>query len=135
MKYSIVELDIAGRTGYSQLLWAWCSGTGRTPQCWQIHSVQSPCGVRELKDKGNRHCRYFPGVASSDNQQVPGTTRDRSYGNCYWLGRKFTIVDTGGLVRNPKDKITEHIKKQALLAIEEAHVIFFLVDAQEVRHV
>ncbi len=57
-----------------------------------------------------------------------GTTRDRQYGRCEWNGREFSVVDTGGWVVNSDDIFEEEIRKQVMLATEEADVILFLVD-------
>ncbi len=57
-----------------------------------------------------------------------GTTRDRQYGKTEWLGREFSVVDTGGWVVNSDDIFEEEIRKQVLIAVEEADVILFLVD-------
>ena len=57
-----------------------------------------------------------------------GTTRDRQYGKSEWCGREFSVVDTGGWVVNSDDIFEEEIRKQVLLAVEEADVILFLVD-------
>ena len=57
-----------------------------------------------------------------------GTTRDRQYGKSEWLGREFSVVDTGGWVVNSDDVFEEEIRKQVLVAVDEADVILFLVD-------
>jgi GTP-binding protein len=57
------------------------------------------------------------------------TTRDRMYGDAEWNGRRFVIVDTGGLEVDPADQIELKVQEQARLAIREADVILFLVDA------
>ena len=57
-----------------------------------------------------------------------GTTRDRQYGKSEWLGREFSVVDTGGWVVNSDDIFEEEIRKQVLLAVDEADVILFVVD-------
>jgi GTP-binding protein len=57
------------------------------------------------------------------------TTRDRLYGVAEWNGRRFVVVDTGGMEVNPGDAIEERVQDQARLAIEEADVILFVVDA------
>jgi GTPase len=57
------------------------------------------------------------------------TTRDRLYGDAEWNGRRFVVVDTGGLEIAPGDPIEEQVQVQARLAISEADVIVFLVDA------
>ena len=61
------------------------------------------------------------------NEQA-GTTRDRQYGKSEWLGREFSVVDTGGWVVNSDDIFEGEIRKQVLLAVEEADVILFVVD-------
>ncbi len=58
-----------------------------------------------------------------------GTTRDRQYGIVDWNGQVFSIVDTGGWVVNSDDVFEEEINKQVNIAIEEADVILFVVDA------
>ncbi len=57
-----------------------------------------------------------------------GVTRDRQYGNSFWNSKTFTIVDTGGFVRNSEDIFEAAIRTQVEIAIEEANVIIFLVD-------
>ena len=58
-----------------------------------------------------------------------GTTRDRQYGKVEWCGQDFSIVDTGGWVVNSDDIFEEEINKQVAIAIEEADLIMFVVDA------
>ena len=57
-----------------------------------------------------------------------GTTRDRQYGKCDWNGREFSVVDTGGWVVNSDDIFEGEIRKQVLIATEEADLVLFLVD-------
>ena len=57
------------------------------------------------------------------------TTRDRLYGDAEWNGRRFVVVDTGGLEMSPGDPIEAQVQLQARLAINEADVIVFMVDA------
>lgn len=57
-----------------------------------------------------------------------GTTRDRHYGKSDWGGREFSVIDTGGYSTNSDDVFEEEIRKQVLLAIDEADVIIFMVD-------
>ena len=57
-----------------------------------------------------------------------GTTRDRQYGKCDWNGREFSVVDTGGWVVNSDDIFEEEIRKQVMIATEEADLVLFLVD-------
>ena len=61
--------------------------------------------------------------------ETAGTTRDRQYGKVDWNGREFSIVDTGGWVVNSEDIFEGEINKQVALAIEQADVILFVVDA------
>lgn len=63
--------------------------------------------------------------------EVAGVTRDRIYGKSDWNGKEFSVIDTGGWVENSDDIFEEEIRKQVLIAIDEADVITFLVDAQE----
>ncbi len=57
-----------------------------------------------------------------------GTTRDRHYGKTDWNGREFSIIDTGGYAVNTDDIFEDEIRRQVMLAIEEADVILFLVE-------
>lgn len=61
---------------------------------------------------------------------TPGVTRDRHYARVSWEEHPFMLVDTGG-IDDEDDTITNHIRHQALLAIEEADIIFFLMDGRE----
>ncbi len=75
-------------------------------------------------------------------EDMPGTTRDRLYGDTDWNGREFTLIDTGGLelgsgipagqigLNGQPGDLMNHVKSQAQLAIEEADVIVFMVDAR-----
>jgi GTP-binding protein len=75
-------------------------------------------------------------------EDLPGTTRDRIYGDTDWNGREFTLIDTGGLELGPgipvgqvgltgqPGDIMKHVMAQAQLAIDEADVIVFMVDAR-----
>lgn len=62
-------------------------------------------------------------------EDLPGTTRDRLYGDVDWAGRTFTLVDTGGLELRPTDSIMTGVVAQVRVAIEEADVILFATDA------
>ena len=57
-----------------------------------------------------------------------GTTRDRQYGKCEWNGRELSVVDTGGGVVKSDDILEDAIRKQVLVATEEADLVLFLVD-------
>jgi GTP-binding protein len=61
---------------------------------------------------------------------TPGITRDRIYADCEWMGKRFTLIDTGGLEIG-KDDLQAQVRKQIEFAIQEADVIIFLVDAKE----
>ena len=62
---------------------------------------------------------------------VPGITRDRLYREAEWLEKSFLLVDTGGITTSEEDPINIEVYNQAKLAIEEADVILFVVDAKE----
>ena len=64
-------------------------------------------------------------------EDQPGVTRDRLYIDAEWLNRHFTIVDTGGIEPDPQDEILAAMRRQAELAIDEADVILFVVDAKQ----
>jgi GTP-binding protein len=59
---------------------------------------------------------------------ISGVTRDRQYGVAEWTGKSFNVVDTGGFVPKSDDVFEKEIKKQVLIAIEEADALIFLVD-------
>lgn len=62
---------------------------------------------------------------------VPGVTRDRHYGYAEWVGRYFTVIDTGGYVVGSEDKFESEIRKQVELAIDEASAVIFVVDCRD----
>jgi GTP-binding protein len=70
-------------------------------------------------------------------EDLPGTTRDRLYGDSFWNGREFTVVDTAGILFGAEDpdlpmaEITRRVREQAELAINEADGIIFMVDGRE----
>jgi GTP-binding protein len=64
-------------------------------------------------------------------EDQPGTTRDRLYADAEWSGHAFTLIDTGGLEPKSIDDYAARVRAQAELAIAEADVIIFLVDARE----
>jgi GTP-binding protein len=64
-------------------------------------------------------------------EDVPGVTRDRLYDNTDWAGREFIIIDTGGIRFEEGDIFAREVKLQAELAIEEADVIIFVLDARQ----
>jgi GTP-binding protein len=72
----------------------------------------------------------FLGQRSAIVEDRARTTRDRLYGDAEWNGRRFVIVDTGGLELDTDDPIEIRVQEQARLAIAEADVILFVVDAE-----
>ena len=63
-------------------------------------------------------------------KETSGVTRDRHYGKSIWNGKEFSIIDTGGYVQGSDDIFEGEIRKQVLIAIEEANVIVFVVDVE-----
>ncbi|MBQ9638651.1 MAG: ribosome biogenesis GTPase Der [Bacteroidales bacterium] len=63
--------------------------------------------------------------------KTSGVTRDRQYGHSDWNGKHFSVIDTGGYVMGGDDAFEQEIRKQVQLAIDEADLILFLVDAKE----
>jgi GTP-binding protein len=61
-------------------------------------------------------------------EETPGTTRDRHYADAEWGGRVFSIIDTGGLVLGDTDNMSEQVRAQAEIAMQEADAIVFLTD-------
>ncbi|PKQ61414.1 ribosome biogenesis GTPase Der [Labilibaculum filiforme] len=62
--------------------------------------------------------------------ETAGVTRDRNYGKSEWNGVEFSIIDTGGYATNSEDIFEEEIRKQVMIAIEEADSILFVLDVQ-----
>lgn len=60
---------------------------------------------------------------------VSGVTRDRQYGVAEWIGKSFNLIDTGGFVPDSDDVFEQEIKKQVLIALEEANALIFMVDS------
>lgn len=63
-------------------------------------------------------------------EKTPGVTRDRLYGKATWLDRQFLVIDTGGIII-PEKEVENQVRKQALLAMEEASLILFVVDGRQ----
>ena len=63
--------------------------------------------------------------------EISGVTRDRHYGKSEWGGKEFSVIDTGGYITGSEDVFEGEIRKQVELAIDEANVILFIVDAKE----
>lgn len=61
--------------------------------------------------------------------EIEGVTRDRVYSEVMWNEKNFTIIDTGGIMIHPKNMIDKNVRKQALIASNEADLILFIVDA------
>jgi GTP-binding protein len=64
-------------------------------------------------------------------EDIPGTTRDRLYGNVEWRGRLFRLVDTGGLDLEARTSLSALVRQQVQAAVDEAQVILFVVDSAE----
>jgi GTP-binding protein len=62
---------------------------------------------------------------------TPGVTRDRIYGDCEWLNRKFTLIDTGGIETKTNDVILSQMRTQAQLAIDTANVIILVTNVRD----
>lgn len=71
------------------------------------------------------------GKKSAIVEDMPGVTRDRKYGESDWNGLTFTVIDTGGLEPKTDDEVLQAMKQQTELAIEEAHLVIFVVDGRE----
>ena len=69
------------------------------------------------------------GMRQAIVDETAGVTRDRHYGKCEWCGNEFSVVDTGGYTSGSDDVFEEEIRKQVVIAIEEADVILFMVEA------
>lgn len=61
---------------------------------------------------------------------VAGVTRDRLYADAEWLGREFTLIDTGGIRIGENEEMSAHIRKQAEIAVETANVVLYFVDGK-----
>ncbi len=61
--------------------------------------------------------------------ETAGVTRDRHYGKCEWCGSEFSVVDTGGWTTNSDDVFEGAIRRQVVIAIEEADLVLFMVEA------
>ena len=69
------------------------------------------------------------GMRKAIVDETAGVTRDRHYGKCEWCGREFSVVDTGGWTTNSDDVFEGAIRKQVVIAIEEADLVLFMVEA------
>ena len=74
---------------------------------------------------------YLAGKRISIVEDTPGVTRDRVYAETNWRGRKFKIIDTGGIEPDSEDIIVVNMKKQAEIAIDIADVIVFITSAKQ----
>ena len=68
------------------------------------------------------------GMRQAIVDETAGVTRDRHYGKTEWCGREFSVVDTGGYTSNSDDIFEEEIRKQVVLAVEEADLVLFMVE-------
>lgn len=71
------------------------------------------------------------GTRISIVDDTPGVTRDRVFADAEWLGRDFTLIDTGGIEPKADDEILMQMRAQAQLAIEMAHVVIFIVNVRD----
>ena len=69
------------------------------------------------------------GMRQAIVDDTAGVTRDRHYGRCDWCGHEFSVVDTGGYTSNSEDVFESAIRRQVEIAIEEADVVLFMVEA------
>ncbi len=69
------------------------------------------------------------GMRQAIVDDTAGVTRDRHYGRCEWCGREFSVVDTGGYTTNSDDVFEAAIRSQVQIAIDEADVVLFMVEA------
>ena len=69
------------------------------------------------------------GMRQAIVDETSGVTRDRHYGKCEWCGNVFSVVDTGGYTSNSDDVFEEEIRKQIVLAIEEADLVLFMTES------
>lgn len=74
---------------------------------------------------------YIAGKRISIVEDTPGVTRDRIYADSEWRGRKFTMIDTGGIEPTSDDTILVQMRRQAEFAINGADVIVFMVDVKD----
>jgi GTP-binding protein len=70
------------------------------------------------------------GMRQAIVDETAGVTRDRHYGKCEWCGTEFSVVDTGGYTSNSDDVFEDAIRRQVVIAVEEADVVLFMVEAQ-----
>lgn len=66
--------------------------------------------------------------------QTSGVTRDRNYEEADWTGKKFLLIDTGGFIPDSEEKFDKAIREQIIIAVDEADVIMFVVDAFSGSH-
>ena len=69
------------------------------------------------------------GMRQAIVDETAGVTRDRHYGKCEWCGTEFSVVDTGGYTSNSDDVFEDAIRRQVIIAVEEADVILFMCEA------
>jgi len=74
---------------------------------------------------------YLVGQRISIVEDSPGVTRDRIYADVEWLGKRFTLIDTGGITFGGEDTLFHQMRYQAELAVEAADLIIFMVDGRQ----
>ena len=70
------------------------------------------------------------GMRQAIVDETAGVTRDRHYGKCEWCGTEFSVVDIGGYTSNSDDVFEDAIRRQVVIAVEEADVVLFMCEAQ-----
>jgi len=70
------------------------------------------------------------GLRKAIVDSIPGVTRDRIYGEAEWRGRKFSLIDTGGLDLFGSEGVSEKVKEQVFMAIKDADLLLFVVDVK-----
>ena len=69
------------------------------------------------------------GMRQAIVDETAGVTRDRHYGKCEWCGREFSVVDTGGYTSNSDDVFEDAIRRQVVIAVDEADLVLFMCEA------
>ena len=95
----------------------------------KFFNVMSLVAIVGRPNVGKKHTLQPSGGTTSGHRGLPaGTTRDRHYGKTDWNGKEFSVIDTGGYTVNSDDIFEDDIRRQVMLAIDEADVILFLVE-------
>ena len=102
---------------------------------WKPVSDFPPLSSSAARTSASRLClTRFIGQRRSIVGDEPGITRDRIYGEATYRGRRFELIDTGGIITNDEELIPTQILKQARVALEDALSIIFLIDGRTRNH-